>query len=115
MPAIRPLDEFRRSDVAWLFEGRGNGDVALSFYVTTFGPGQGPELHVHPYAEVFLVQDGQATFTMGDEEEVVGGGHVVVVPPGTPHRFVGAGDGPCRVVSMHPSAEVVQAPAPVSA
>ena len=108
MDAIRPLDDFRRNDVAWRFEG---GDVQLSFFVTRFEPGDGPSLHVHPYAEVFLVQEGEATFTMGEREEVVRAASVVVVPGGTPHRFVTSGAGPSLVVSIHPSGEVVQAPA----
>src|SRR5215207_3600986 len=30
-------------------------------------PGGGPKLHRHPYEEVFIVQEGTATFTAGDE------------------------------------------------
>jgi mannose-6-phosphate isomerase-like protein (cupin superfamily) len=79
-----------------------------SFYDTTWAPGRGPSLHRHPYAEVFLVEVGEATFTAGDEELVVTAGHVVVVPAETPHRFVNSGDAVLRVLSLHPNGEVLQ-------
>ncbi len=39
-------------------------------------------LHRHPYEEVFVVQEGTATFTAGDETIEAKGGQVVVVPAG---------------------------------
>ena len=76
--------------------------------MTEYQRGQGPDLHFHPYAEVFVVQTGTATFTAGDEEATVEAGHIVVVPPETPHGFKGAGDDTLRVVSVHPSPRVEQ-------
>ena len=29
-------------------------------------PGVGPKLHRHPYAEVFVVESGEATFRIGE-------------------------------------------------
>ena len=57
---------------------------------------------------MFVVQTGTATFTVGDDELVVTGGHIVVVPAQTPHGFEGAGDDTLRVVSVHPSGTVEQ-------
>jgi len=37
-------------------------------------PGGGPKLHKHPYEEIFVVQEGTATFTAGDETIKVEGG-----------------------------------------
>ena len=45
---------------------------------------------------------------MGEEELTVTGGHVVVVPPHTPHRLENTGEGILRVVSIHPSGAVEQ-------
>ena len=64
-------------------------------------PGVGPKLHRHPYAEVFVVESGQATFRIGDETVVVEGGHVVVSPPGEAHGFVNSGDGELRLTAIH--------------
>ena len=64
-------------------------------------PGVGPRVHRHPYAEVFVVESGEATFRLGDETLVVGGGHVVVSRSGVPHGFVNSGDGELRLVAIH--------------
>ena len=103
---VIPIEELRRSPTAALFQGR--GEVPLSVFVTAFERGQGPGLHVHPYPEVFVVETGTATFTAGDEQLTVSGGHIVVVPAETPHGFKGAGDDTLRVVSIHPSGTVQQ-------
>lgn len=105
MPTVLPLADLRRSATAALFEG---GDIPISVFVTRYERGQGPDLHLHPYAEVFVVETGTATFTVGDEELTVEAGNVVVVPPQTPHGFKGAADDVLRVVSVHPSGAVEQ-------
>ena len=106
MATVTPIEELRLSPTAALFEG---GDtVPVSIFVTRYERGQGPDLHVHPYPEVFVVEDGVATFTVGDEEIDVPAGHIVTVPARTPHGFKGAGDDELRVVSVHPSATVQQ-------
>jgi quercetin dioxygenase-like cupin family protein len=103
---VIPLDEIRRSATAALFEG--GDDAPLSIFVTQYERGRGPDLHLHPYPEVFVVTDGTARFTAGDEQLTVAAGHIVVIPAETPHGFKGAGDDVLRVVSVHPSPEVVQ-------
>jgi mannose-6-phosphate isomerase-like protein (cupin superfamily) len=105
VPRVIPLDDLRRSATAALFQG---GDVPLSIFVTEYPRGQGPALHLHPYPEVFVVQEGTAAFTVAEEEVVVPAGNVVVVPADTPHGFRSAGDGRLRVVSVHPSGTVRQ-------
>jgi mannose-6-phosphate isomerase-like protein (cupin superfamily) len=78
-------------------------DAGICVIVVEAAPGDGPALHRHPYEEVFVVQEGEATFTLGDEQRVVRGGEVVVAPPGVPHRFVNSGDGPLKQVDIHVS------------
>ena len=60
-------------------------------------------MHKHPYEEVFVVQQGTATFTAGDEQIEVKGGQVVVVPAGVVHKFVNSGAGRLRQVDIHAS------------
>ena len=106
MATVIAIEELRRSPTAALFEG---GEVIrASIFVTAYQRGQGPQLHLHPYPEVFVVQTGTAAFTVGDEELTVTEGHIVVVPAQTPHGFRGAGDDTLRVVSVHPSGTVKQ-------
>jgi mannose-6-phosphate isomerase-like protein (cupin superfamily) len=70
-------------------------------------PGAGPTLHRHPYAEVFIVETGQATFQIGDEQTVVDAGHVVVSPPGEAHGFTNTGEGRLQLVAIHGAAHFV--------
>lgn len=106
MARIIPIEDLRRGAAAALFEG--GDEVALSIFVTAYPRGRGPDLHLHPYPEVFVVQTGTASFTAGPQQLTVTGGNLVIVPANTPHGFKGAGDDTLRVVSVHPSPTVIQ-------
>jgi mannose-6-phosphate isomerase-like protein (cupin superfamily) len=102
------LDDLPRTGNTCRFEGYKHGDAPVSILVDDEAPGSGPRLHRHPlYAEVFVIQEGLATFTVDGETIEVTGGHIVVVPPGTPHRFVNAGADPLRLVAIHLGARIV--------
>ena len=104
--SVHAIEEFRLSETVMRFQG---GDqVPLSVFVTEYPRGDGPPLHIHPYAELFLVERGVVTFTAGDEELEISAGNIVVVDAQTKHRFEGASDELSRVVSVHPAAEVIQ-------
>jgi mannose-6-phosphate isomerase-like protein (cupin superfamily) len=64
-------------------------------------PGVGPNLHRHPYAEVFIVRSGRATSQIGIESIVVDEGHIVVSPPGEAHGFTNSGSGELRLTAIH--------------
>jgi quercetin dioxygenase-like cupin family protein len=98
---ILPLDALEHTEHAHELVGAEHGGVPFSVILVHSRPGVGPKLHRHPYAEVFLVEDGQATFRIGDETIVVEGGHVVVSPPNQPHGFTNTGDGELRLVAIH--------------
>lgn len=83
------------------FEGEGHGS-SVSFYVVAEAPGGGPPLHLHPYEETFIVQEGRVRFTVGDEEVEAIGGDVVVAPARTPHAFVNSGEGTLHMIGIHP-------------
>ena len=106
MVTVTPLEALRLSPTAALFEGKDAAPVSI--FVTRYERGRGPQLHLHPYPEVFVVQTGTAEFTVGDDRLTVEAGHVVVVPARTPHGFKSAGDEILRVTSVHPSPEVEQ-------
>ena len=84
-----------------LFRGKEYGGVPVSFFWMRSPPGGGPRLHKHLYPEVFVVEEGIATFTLGDKVTPVEGGHVVVVPSGTPHKFVNSGEVILRLIAIH--------------
>ena len=79
-------------------------DVGVCLIFVDAQPGQGPSLHRHPYAEVFIMLEGTAEFTLGDERRTVGPGDIVIAQPGVPHAFTNSGDGPLRQVDIHLSA-----------
>ena len=98
---IVPFDELQPTAHSHEFVGVEHGDVPFSVILVHSQPGVGPKLHRHPYAEVFIVEDGQATFRIGDREVVVEGGNVVFSPPGEAHGFTNTGTGELRLVAIH--------------
>jgi mannose-6-phosphate isomerase-like protein (cupin superfamily) len=66
-------------------------------------PGAGPRLHRHPYDETWVVQEGNVTFQAGDERLHAASGDIVIVPPGTPHKFTNDGPGHSVMVCIHAS------------
>jgi len=66
-------------------------------------PGEGPKLHSHPYEEVFIVQEGQATFTVGSDIIEARAGQIVIGPANVPHKFINSGTGTLRQVDIHSS------------
>ena len=71
-------------------------------------PGEGPRLHVHPYDEIFVVQQGRARFFVGDAVIDAEAGEVVLGPAGLPHRFVNLGPGRLQTTDIHLSPEWIQ-------
>ncbi len=101
-------DELPYSTIAHKFEGYRYGDVNVSFFLVDSPPGSGAVLHTHPYEEVFVTLEGEATFTVGDATIEVSAGQIVVAPAGVPHKFVNSGSGPLRQVDIHPSGRIQQ-------
>jgi quercetin dioxygenase-like cupin family protein len=95
------FDELDHTEHAHELVGAEHGEVPFSVILVHSSPGAGPKLHRHPYAEVFIVEDGEATFRIGDETVVLGSGHVVISPPGEPHGFTNTGPGSLRRVAIH--------------
>lgn len=75
--------------------------VDVSIIFVDAAPGEGPALHRHPYAEVFIVQEGHVTFTVGDATVEASAGQIVIGPAGVPHAFVNSGSGPLRQIDIH--------------
>jgi quercetin dioxygenase-like cupin family protein len=99
------IESLPDSGNSYLFDGAAH-DAPVSFFLTHSAPGEGPGLHRHPYAETFIVQEGQATFTVGDDTIEAKAGDIVVAPANVPHAFVNSGSGMLRSVNIHPVAEM---------
>jgi mannose-6-phosphate isomerase-like protein (cupin superfamily) len=101
---IISVDDLPMSNIAREFVGGDHGGVGICAILVDAPPGRGPSLHRHPYDEVFITQEGTATFLIGEEQREVGPGQVVVVPAGQWHGFVNSGAGPLRQIDIHVSA-----------
>jgi mannose-6-phosphate isomerase-like protein (cupin superfamily) len=95
------LADLKISPTASLFEGAKLAGVDVSFFVTRTPPGRRVGLHVHPYHEVFVLLEGQALYTRGDETIEAGPDTVIVIPPETPHGFENTGDTPLVQLGIH--------------
>jgi mannose-6-phosphate isomerase-like protein (cupin superfamily) len=107
LPVDRPravtlnLGDLATSPTAALFEGHRRAGVDISMFVTRTPPGRAVELHVHPYAETFLLLEGRGRWTYGEDVVELEPDGMVVVPPNTPHGFRNISDVPLLVVSVH--------------
>jgi mannose-6-phosphate isomerase-like protein (cupin superfamily) len=93
-------DDLPWSEIAHELVGAEHG-LEITILFVDAPPGRGPRLHRHPYAEIFIVQEGEARFTVGEEELDVSAGDVVVAEPHEPHAFVNTGTTPLRQVDIH--------------
>jgi quercetin dioxygenase-like cupin family protein len=105
--SIVPWDDLEHSAHSHELVGAEHGDVPFSVILVHSAPGQGPKLHRHPYAEVFIVEAGEATFQIGDQTVVVGERHVVISPPGEAHGFTNTGSGELRLTAIHAASRFV--------
>jgi mannose-6-phosphate isomerase-like protein (cupin superfamily) len=107
LPVDRPravtlnLADLALGPTASLFEGHPRAGVDISMFVTRTPPGRAVELHVHPYAETFLLLEGRGRWTRGDDVVELEPDDMLVVPPATPHGFRNVGDVALLVVSVH--------------
>ena len=108
LPHVIAKEDLPQGGISHRFEGYRYGDVGVSFFLVESPPGRGAVLHTHPYEEIFLTLEGEATFTVGDATIEVGAGQIVVAPAGVPHKFVNSGTGPLRQVDIHPSGRIMQ-------
>lgn len=87
-------------------EGYQSAGVAISLILVDMPPGGRVRLHRHTYREVFVVQEGRATYRIGSITLEVPAPRVLVVAAGVPHGFVNSGEGRLRQVDIHLSERI---------
>lgn len=108
--ALLDRSEWAERPDVWQGEFEGNRfgtGVSVMFY-TTEKVGHGPPLHQHPYEEIFIVRQGRALFTVGDEQLEAVAGQVVFAPANVPHTFVNLGPGILETTDLHVSDTFIQ-------
>lgn len=89
------------------FEGR-ELDGPVSLFLVDAPPGHGSALHVHPYAETWVVRKGEVEFTVGAAHTRAFPGDIVVAAANVPHRFENVGTDRLELVCIHPDAVIRQ-------
>ncbi|WP_241523997.1 cupin domain-containing protein [Oceaniglobus indicus] len=96
---------FRKAGEDWRghVEGVDLGVDATLLFFETEEVGKGPKLHWHPYAEIFIILEGSAAYTIGDQQLTAHAGDVLVGPATIPHSFRNLGPGRLRTLDVHMS------------
>ena len=89
------------------FEGEPHAS-GVSFFLVNSEPGAGPDLHLHPYSETWIVRGGRALFTADGEELEARPGDIIVVSTETPHKFKSLGPERLDIVCIHASPTMIQ-------
>ena len=100
-------DELPRDGSTYEFEGIQFQDTEVSFIWVDMPPGGKIRLHKHPYKEIFIIQEGVSTFTVGLETLEAHAGQVIIVPAETPHKFMNSGDQRLKQVDIHVNREFI--------
>ncbi|MEM8753588.1 MAG: cupin domain-containing protein [Pseudomonadota bacterium] len=98
-----PRAEWAREPDRWVgrFEGEGVGAAVTVLFFSSDRIGAGPPLHVHEYDELFIIREGRARFTVGDETIEAEAGDIVFGPAKVPHKFVNLGPGRLETTDIH--------------
>ena len=91
------------SNIANELVGADHGGVGVCIIFVDAPPSRGPGQHTHPYEEILIITEGEATFDVSGDELVARAGDVLIVPPDTPHAFKNTGDGRLRQIDIHVS------------
>ena len=88
------------------FIGAQHGGVPISLFLVDDGPGAGPLLHRHPYAEVFVVHAGKAGFEIDELRLTATAGDILIAPAMSAHRFTNTGEAQLRLTAIHTAPEM---------
>lgn len=96
-----------RDGQTYEFEGLQYQDTEVSFIWVDMPPGGVVRLHKHPYKEIFIIQEGVSTFTVGSETLEAQAGQVIIVPADTPHKFSNLGSQRLKQIDIHVNKEFI--------
>jgi mannose-6-phosphate isomerase-like protein (cupin superfamily) len=63
--------------------------------------------HPYPFGEIFIIQEGTATFTVGSAKLQARTGQIIIVPAGVPHKFVNLGEKPLKQIDIHVNRQLI--------
>ena len=102
----RTMQFLGNNEITVLVSGSESGGKFSVMELVVQPRGGANALHTDHWVEVFHVIDGEAEWTLERDGSldtwIARRGDTVVVPAGARHRFAGAGDRPCRMITMGP-------------
>lgn len=104
---ILKRDELPRDGNTYEFEGAQYQNTEVSFIWVDMPPGGTTRLHKHPYKEIFIIQEGVATFTVDSTALEAHAGQIVIVPADVPHKFMNMSDRQLRQVDIHVNSQFI--------
>ncbi len=107
---VRDHAELPEAEGGRVFSGAEHGTFISVVFIEA-APGQAQDPHAHAVEEVVAVQEGAATFSLGQQQaRIVHAGEIVRIPAGISHRWV-AEPGGLRAVAAYGAAEILTKPA----
>jgi mannose-6-phosphate isomerase-like protein (cupin superfamily) len=100
-------DELPFDGSTYEFIGSHYHNTDISFIWVDMSPGGTVRLHKHPYKEIFIILEGSATYTVGNETLKARAGQVIIVSAEVPHKFTNSGDQPLRQIDIHLNREFI--------
>ena len=100
-------DELPFDGNTYEFIGSQHQDTEVSFIWVDMPPGGKVRLHKHPYKEIFIIQEGVSTFTVGSTELEAVAGQIIIVPADVPHKFINNGDEQLKQIDIHVNKEFI--------
>jgi mannose-6-phosphate isomerase-like protein (cupin superfamily) len=94
-------DKLPRDANTYEFVGSQYQDTEISFIWVDMPPGGAIRLHKHPYKEIFIIQEGLATFTVDSATLEAHAGQIIIVPADVPHKFMNLSDQPLKQIDIH--------------
>jgi mannose-6-phosphate isomerase-like protein (cupin superfamily) len=100
---VRSREALPENGVGRVFAGAEHG-ADVDVVLVEVAPGEGGGAPDATAAQVWVIQEGQATFSLGERQaRVVRAGEVVRIPADVPWRFENTGAGPLRAVAVGPA------------
>ena len=83
------------------FQGIEHQATNVSFIWVDMAPGGTIRLHKHRYEEIFIIQEGIATFTVGSSTLEARAGQIIIVPAEVPHKFMNLSVQRLKQIDIH--------------
>lgn len=100
-------DELPYDGNTYEFQGVQYPGTEVSFIWVDMPPSGRIRLHKHPYQEIFIIQEGVATFTVGSATLEAHAGQIIIVPAEVPHKFMNLSDTQLKQIDIHVNKQFV--------